>query len=82
MLVGSVYWFLSMASDLSNCRVTIWDCESETTVWDSNSCDSYDIAIEVDYAGYGDYEIESYDLWVDVHGKAHLEINISVEEDE
>lgn len=82
MFVGSVYWFLSMATDLSGCKVTIFDCESEDVVWDSDSCDGYDIAVEVDYAEYGDYEIESYDLWVDTYGKAHLEINISIEEDE
>jgi hypothetical protein len=82
MFVGSVYWFLSMATDLSGCRVTIYDFQSENVVWDSEKCDGYDIAVEVDDAGYGDYEIESYDLWVDTYGKAHLEINISIEEDE
>lgn len=82
MFVGSVYWFLSMATDLSGCRVTIFDCESEDVVWDSENCDHYDLSIEVDDAGYGDYEIESYDIWVDTYGKAHLEINISIEEDE
>lgn len=81
-MVGSVYWLLSMATDLSGCRVTIFDCESEEVVWDSNNCDGYDLALEVDYAGYGDYEIESYDIWVDTYGKVHLEINISIEEDD
>ena len=80
MFVGSVYWFLSMATDLSGCRVTIFDCESETVVWDSNSCDG-DVAVEADFAGFGDYEIESYDVWAE-DGKVHIEINISVEEDE
>lgn len=79
MFVGNVDWFLSMATDLSGCRVTIFDCESENVVWDSNDCDSYDIAIEVDYAGYGNYEVESYDLYVDTYDKANLEINISIE---
>ena len=81
MFVGSVYWFLSMATDLSDHRVTIWDCESETVVFDSNNYDSWDIAREVDDAGFGDYDIESYDLWFD-EDKVHLEINISIEEDE
>ena len=81
MFVGSVYWFLSMATDLSNCRVTIWDCESEEVVFDSEKCDCYDIALEVDEAGFGDYEIDSYDIWAD-DGKVHLEINISIEEDD
>lgn len=81
MFVGSVYWFLSMATDLSECRVTIFDCESETVVWDSNNHDDGDVAIEVDFAGFGDYEIGSYDVWTE-DGKTHLEINISIEEDE
>ena len=82
-MVGSVYWFLSTATDLSGCRVTIFDCESEEVVWDSDNCDGYDFAIEVDYAGYGDYEIESYDIWTgEKDNKVHLEINISIEEDE
>ena len=83
MFVGSVYWFLSMATDLSGCRVTIWDCESETVVWDSANSEGYDIAIEVDDAGFGDYEIESYDIWIgEKDNRVHLEINISIEEDE
>lgn len=81
MYVGSVYWFLSMATDLSGCRVTIFDCESEEVVFDSDNCDSYDIAVEVDFAGFGEYDIQSYDLYED-HGRIHLEINISIEEDE
>lgn len=81
MFVGSVYWFLSMANDLFGCRVTIWDCESEEVVFDSNNCDDYDIAMEVDSAGLGDYEIASYDIWVNEDNKVHLEINISIEED-
>ena len=82
MYVGSVYWFLSMATNFCDCRVTIFDCESEDVVWDSNDIDDEDlIAFEVDAAGFGDYEIESYDIFVD-NGKVHLEINISVEEDD
>ena len=81
MFVGSVYWFLSNANDLSGCRVTIWDCESEEVVFDSNNCDGWDITMEVDSAGLGDYEIGSYDIWVNGEGKVHLEINISIEED-
>ena len=81
MFVGSVYWFLSMATDLSGCRVTIWDCESETVVFDSENYDCYDIAMEVDAAGFGDYEIDSYDIWFG-DDKVYLEINISIEEDE
>jgi hypothetical protein len=81
MFVGSVYWFLSNANDLSGCRVTIWDCESEEVVFDSENCDCYDIAVEVDSMGLGDYDLGSYDIWVGGDGKVHLEINISIEED-
>ena len=83
MYVGSVYWFLSMATDLSDHRVTIFDCESETIVWDSKNCDVYDIVNEVDYAGFGDYEVDSYDLWTDANtNQVHLEINITIEKDD
>ena len=81
MFVGSVDWLLSMANDLSGCRVTIFDCESETVVFDSDNYDEYDIASEVYDSGFGGYEIESYDIWVG-DGKVHLEINISIEEDD
>ena len=81
MYVGSVYWFLSMATDLCDCRVTIWDCESEKVVWDSKNSDEWNVAQEVDDAGFGDYEIDSYDIWIE-DGKTCLEINISIEEDD
>ncbi len=81
MYVGSVYWLLSNATDLSGCRVTIFDCESEEVVFDSENYDVYDIANEVDYQGFGEYDLGSYDIWVGGDGKAHLEINISIEED-
>lgn len=78
MFVGSVYWFLSQATDLYDCRITIFDCNSEGVVWDSDNYDDYDIASEVECRGFGDYDVESYDIWVE-DGKAHIEINISIE---
>ena len=81
MFVGSVYWFLNTVNDLSNCIVTIFDCESGMTVWYSENYDDCDIPFEVDFAGYGDYEIASIDIW-NQDGKTHMEINISIEEDE
>ena len=79
MFVGSVYWFLNSANALDDCRVTIFDCAAEDVVWDSNDYDGYDIASEVDYQGFGDYDICSYDLWVDSENVVHLEINIDTE---
>lgn len=93
MYVGSIYWFLSMASDLNGShRVTIFDCESEEVVWDSDDCwvfddnddNNYqecDILFELGNSKFGDYEIEGYDLYVE-DGRIHLEFNISIEEDE
>lgn len=93
MYVGSVYWFLSMATDLNETHiVTIFDCESGTVVWnsddhwvfdddDNSNYQACDILLEVGYSKFGDYEIDSYDLYEE-NGRIHLEINISIEEDE
>lgn len=80
MFVGSVYWFLNSAASLCDCRVTIFDCVSEDVVWDSNGYDRNDIAQEVDFRGFGDYDICSYDLWLDSDNMIHLEINIEMED--
>ena len=82
MYVGSVDWFLSTVNDLSECIVTIFDCESGMTVWYAENYDDCDIALEVNASGFGLYEMESCDIWVGGDGKVHLEINISIEEDE
>lgn len=82
MFVGSVYWFLNLATDLSACRVTIYDLRTETTVWNSNNCDAIDLAFEVDYQGFGDYEIASFDVYTDLEGTPCIEINIETEEDD
>lgn len=81
-MVGSVYWFLNLATDLSACRVTIYDFRTETVVWNSNNCDAFDLAQEVDYQGFGDYEIESFDVYTDFEGTPCIEINIETEEDD
>lgn len=82
MFVGSVYWLLNAACSLDGCRVTIFDCTSEDVVWDSNNYDGFNIAEEVDDQRLGDYDVCSYDLWVDGDNKIHLEINIKMDEDE
>ena len=82
MFVGSVSWFLWKASSLDECRVTIFDCASEEIVWDSNNYDGFDISQEVDYQGFGNYDLCGYDLWVDGDNKIHLEINIEMDEED
>lgn len=82
MFVGSVSWLLNMACSLNECIVTIFDCTREDVVWDSNNYDGFDIAQEVDYQGFGDYDVCSYDLWVGRDNKIRLEINIEMEEEE
>lgn len=84
MFVGSVYWFLSLANGWSDCRVTIWDLNSERVVFDSEEHEWFhDLAFVVDECGFGDYEISSFDVYRDREtGKERVEINIEVEEDE
>lgn len=83
MFVGSVSWFLNMATGLYDCRVSIFDCTKEMVVWDSNDYDGYDIAQEVDFQGFGEYDICSYDIWVGQDdNKVHIEINIDMEEED
>lgn len=81
-MVGSIYWFLSMATDLSSCIVTIYDLRTEKVVFDSRRCEDVDIAWEVDYQGFGDYELESFDIYTDSDGAPCIEINIETEEDD
>ena len=82
MFVGSTSWLLNTACSLDGCRVTIFDCTREDVVWDSNNYDGFDIAQEVSFQGFGEYDVCSYDLWLDKDNKIHLEINIEMEEDE
>lgn len=82
MFVGSVYWFLNLATDLSCCRVAIYDFRTETVVWSSKNYDGFDIAQEVDYHGFGNYDVESFDVYTDIDGSLCIEINIETEEDD
>ena len=82
MFVGSVDWLLNMCADLDSIRVTIFDCTSEDTVWDSKNYDEFYIANEVSFQGLGNYDVLSYDLWVDEDNRVHLEINIAMDEED
>lgn len=81
-MVGSVYWFLSMATDLYSCRVQIFDLNKGIVVWDSMEHEDDDILMEVDFDGFGDYEVESYDLYMDKSGMPCLDLNIDMEEED
>ena len=85
MFVGSVDWLVNLATDLSCCRVTIFDLISETVVWDSKNCDAdvWDVAMEISCSGFGDYEVESYDIWTgETDTSVHMEINIAIDEED
>ena len=76
-----VYEFLNSANDLSCVTVSIFDCDSQETVYTSKG--SEDVLADVQYNGYDDYEVESFDLFIDREGHLCVELNISMEgEDE
>lgn len=80
MFVGSVYWLVGLeCNNLSECRVKIFNCNSGKIVWDSNDHDNYNVAQEVQYSDYGDYEVLSFDLYLDENKVICLEINIEVD---
>lgn len=82
MYVGDVGWFLRLATELYDVHVCIFDCTREDVVWDSDNYPDEDIALEVEFAGLGDYEVCSYDLYTDKNGKICLELNIDMDEEE
>ena len=77
-----VYELLTLACDLSECKVSIWDLASEKTVWESDDDTGFDIASEVDWAGFGRYEVASYEIYLNKNNKLCFEINIEIEEEE
>lgn len=71
-----VYDFLNLATDLSGVIVTIFDCDSESVVFDSTKCGG---CLPIDGASdFHDYEVESYDLFKNNDGNVCLELNISM----
>lgn len=80
MFVGSVYWFVSLeCNDLCECHVTIYDCISGNVVWDSEDHDNFYVAQEVKYSEYADYEVCSFEIYLDRGDKIHLELNIEID---
>lgn len=81
MFVGSVGWFVNLeCNELCTSHVTIFDCNSETVVWDSKDHDNYNVAQEVNYSDFADYEVLSFDLYLDTKHQICLELNIEMDE--
>ena len=81
-----VYDFLNTFNDLCGVVVSIFDCDSETVVFDSTETDSYgagDILNAIEDVNLECFDVSSADVFIDA-GKIHIEINISMgdEEDE
>lgn len=75
-----VYEFLNSANDLSNVVVTIFDCDSQEVIY--NGEESEDVVSDIQYNGFDDYDIESFDIFKDRDGRLCLELNISMGDDD
>ena len=74
---------LEMCNDASGICIRIFDCISENIIFDADNLDTYDdVVSEIIFSDMADYEVLSYDLYVQ-HGVINLELNIDYEpEDE
>lgn len=80
-----VYSFLEHANDLSNCVIKIWDCNTETVIFNSNEYESvYDALAEINYGDddLGNYNINSYDIYLNYDNRICIEINIDFDEED
>lgn len=78
----SVMDFLENANDLSNVRVRLFDCNTESIVFDSINCeDPYDHVNEIYMTEFADEEVLSWDLYLH-DGVINLELNIEYEPEE
>lgn len=73
-----VYEFLNLATDLSGVYVTVYDMNSGLTVFREPFGDPL---TDMD-DNLLNYEVESYDIYKDDDNVIHLELNISMEEDD
>lgn len=72
----TVMEMLETATDLCGVRVRIFDCNSESIVFDTNNCEEdCDPVMEVYMSPYEQYEVGSYDLYLH-DGVINLELNI------
>lgn len=73
---------LELCNDASNIHIIIFDCESEKNIFDSEKLPDYEDPVsEIIFSNMADYEVESYDLYLDDEG-INLEINIDYDSDE
>ena len=78
----TVMELVETATDLSNVRVRIWDCESEQTIFDSdNLTENEDLVMEIYCSDMADYEVGSYDLYMH-NGVINMELNIDYDMNE
>ena len=74
--------FLEIANDLSGIRIRIFDCNSESIVFDSDGLNQFDDTVmEIYTSPYAYYEVGSYDLYLH-DGVINLELNIDYEPEE
>ena len=76
-----VYNFLNLATDLSGCRIKVYDFTSEKVIFDSDNHPDDDPVMEIYLSPIGDYEVESYDIYLE-NGRVCFEINIELDEEE
>ena len=78
----TVMEMLEAATDLSGVRVRIFDCNSESIVFDTINCEEEcDPVMEIYMSPYEQYEVGSYDLYLH-NGVINLELNIEYEPEE
>ena len=80
----TVIEMLELCNDASSVRIRIFDCESETIIFDSDKLSNdEDPVMEVYCSDMADCDVGSYDLYLH-NGVINLEINIDydVPEDE
>ena len=78
----TVMEMVELLNDNSNIRLRVFDCETETIIFDSDNLDEdADPVMEIYVSDMADYEVGSYDLYLH-NGVINLEINISYDMDE
>jgi hypothetical protein len=77
----TVMEMLETATDLSEVRIRIFDCNSEEIIFDSNKLEDEDPVMEIYMSDMADYEISSFDLYLH-NGVINLELNIDYEPEE
>lgn len=77
----TVMEILETATDLSEVRIRIFDCNSEEIIFDSDKLEDADPVMEIYMSDMADYEVGSFDLYLH-NGVINLELNIDYEPEE